>query len=224
MSDKTYQVKRFGDEQEPVVIIDDFSSNPDALVGKLTGAAFNLPPSHYPGVRQAIDATYLAENGARLEDIMRNIFGITKGASVIECNASIVTTPREQLSPFQCFPHFDGVERERLAVLHYLCEPKHGGTAFYRHTSTGYETINAERHSDYSAARQDEYDGSLPPNYFYGDRDGFERIGEVRAKFNRCIIYRSQLLHSGIISNEYDFSPSPTQSRLTLNTFFMGRV
>lgn len=76
-----------------------------------------------------------------LSEVLVKIFGLSKGVSVQECFLSLTTTLPEQLVPLQRFPHVDGGDDGKIAILHYLCGVKQGGTAFYRHKSTGFETI-----------------------------------------------------------------------------------
>ncbi|NNM13576.1 MAG: hypothetical protein HKO58_04570 [Gammaproteobacteria bacterium] len=222
----TYQVLRFGHEQEPIVVVDNFSTNPEELVTIASRSAFNKNNSYYPGIRASAPANYLAQNNSLLEDIIRNIFHIESGVRLLDCNYSLVTTLPDRLTDFQCFPHFDGLEKGRLAVLHYLCGGESGGTAFYRHKNTGFETMDQSRHKEYTSARYREFEQSGPPTKAYatGSTDHFEQIGRIDAKFNRLIIYRGQTLHSGHISENFTFSNDPEIGRLTINTFFMDKA
>ena len=222
MSDD-YGILRFGDEQEPIVVIDDFATAHEALIQTASTQNFNVPPSHYPGIRAPASAKYLEERARIIEDILRNVFDITSGASLIECNYSMVTQAPDSLKPFQRFPHFDSVERGRIAVLHYLCGPQHGGTDFYRHKASGYETLNADRLPDYDALRQSEYETDIGKGYPGPHLRHFETIGSVSAKLNRMLIYRGRMLHSGAIPDDMTFSDNPQIGRLTLNTFLRGR-
>ncbi len=60
-------------------------------------------------------------------------------------------------------------------------------------------------------------------DYINGDTELFQRIGQVPVKFNRCIVYRSNLLHSGDINPTLGLSANPREGRLTLNSFFRFR-
>ncbi|MEO1968780.1 MAG: DUF6445 family protein [Sphingomonadaceae bacterium] len=53
----------------------------------------------------------------------------------MEAGFSLVTTPHRQLSPVQRTPHFDSVDPDFYAVMHYLASC--AGTAFYRHRAGG---------------------------------------------------------------------------------------
>ena len=55
---------------------------------------------------------------------------------------SLITTPAQQLSAIQTLPHFDTNSPNLIAIIHYLGEGEHGGTGFFRHKKTEFETIN----------------------------------------------------------------------------------
>src|SRR3546814_19658635 len=46
------------------------------------------------------------------------------------------------LAPVQRLPHFDGVEDDLIALLHYVAP--NAGTAFYRHRASGLELVTPE--------------------------------------------------------------------------------
>lgn len=221
-----YKIQSIGKEQEPIVIIDDFFSVPDKLVDIASQSSFIDNSSHYPGIRAEAPSSYLAERQDLLVEIIQTQFGITTGVDVLECNYSLVTFQPAKLSMFQCFPHFDGLERGRLAILHYLCDENFGGTAFYRHKATGYETLNSERYQKYDLQRQAEFKkaGLSEKKYFSGNSNEFEEIANIKAKFNRLVIYRGCSIHSGQIPQNFAFSPDPKKGRLTINTFFMEKT
>jgi hypothetical protein len=136
-----------------------------------------------------------------------------------------VTTRPADLTPIQRLPHFDGLEGERIALLHYLNGQDKGGTAFYRHRGTGFETITAERHAAYDAAlhREVAQHGLPAPAYISGDTALYERIARFEARPNRALIYRGHLLHCAELPDDLDFTPDPRSARLTVNTFLWGQ-
>ncbi|WP_409431965.1 DUF6445 family protein [Litorimonas sp. RW-G-Af-16] len=225
MADREYIVERFGREQEPVVIIDDFYSDPESLIAHATSLPFERRGQFYPGIRAAGNVNYLGERMALLTSILQNEFDVKQGVRVVECNYSLVTTPPHALTPIQCLPHFDGLDRGRFAVLHYLSEAEKGGTAFYRHRGTGFETMNEERFETYKKALHTEAaELGLPPQrYFNQSTSQFEQVLNVPAKPNRLIIYRGVTLHSGYIPDDLELSDDPMMGRLTLNTFLQDK-
>ena len=220
-----FKVYTFGNEAEPVVVIDHFSSDAGALLSAAKTASYGPAGRHYPGERAPAPADYLKARGELLGAVLGDVFGFRRGADLIECNYSVVTTPPHALTPIQRLPHFDGADTGKLALLHYLCPAEAGGTAFYRHRATGFETISAGRLAAYDGALRAEIaEAGLPPAaYFAGSSAQFERIGEVGAAFNRMVIYRGITLHSGDILQPERIGQGIETARITLNTFLSAR-
>ena len=118
-------------------------------------------------------------------------------------------------------PHFDTTAANQLAVVHYLCGPEHGGTSFYRHRSTGFETISHERLHRYAATLKREVMTEHPPSakYMEGDDSLFVRIAKFEARCNRALIYPSSVLHSGDIPRVWPPETPLRAVRLTVNSF-----
>ena len=216
-------VQQFGQEQEPVVIIDNFCGELDHLIAAGQAARYK-PVLGYPGVRSPANVNYLSPQADRLADVIYKVFGFSTGFRVESCNYSIVNIPPDQLAPNQRIPHYDDAGSDLLALLHYTGGSETGGTAFYRHRRTGYETVNPERQNTYRAAlREDDKTYGPPPlEYCYGDNDRYEMIGEIEARPDRMAIYRGRTLHSGIIHSDLPLVADPKRGRLTVNTFVIG--
>ncbi len=216
------RVERIGAERAPVMVIDDFL--PDAVAWRHVAARQNYKPIQghlYPGVRAPAPDAYI-EHVTALQEIVRETFDLDHcDLRGWESDFSIVTTPRGQLTLLQCIPHFDTNRLTQIAVLHYLCDLKGGGTAFYRHRDTGFEVISAERRDAYFASVQEGIKAGRGPRqtYITGDTDLFEQIYATDAVFNRAIIYRSASLHSGNLPADFELKPDPVEGRLTANTF-----
>lgn len=213
---------RQGREKQPVVVIDSFFESPDDLVEDAEFLHFSRFGEHYPGVRARVPEQILSGMVERVERAAADVFGV-RALSVIDAFYSLVTTRPEALNPIQRMPHFDGVEHERLALLHYLVRDDRGGTAFYRHRSTGFESVDAERLPSYrQALEQDLANGFPGPGYIAGDTDLFEEIAVHRGIFNRAILYRSNTLHCARLPTDTLFTPDPGSGRLTINIFLTG--
>jgi hypothetical protein len=218
-------VERIGNEQQPVIVIDDFVADPTRLRAIAEAQAYRPMGRHYPGLRAEVAADDVAAFLDPIQPLIAETFGFRGEAAVISAGYSIVTTPPSALTPIQRLPHFDGLESERVALLHYLGNASQGGTAFYRHRSTEYETISADRHATYDAAlHRDVARHGLPqPAYITGDTPLFERIARFEARPNRALIYRGHLLHCADLPADLEFTPDPRRARLTVNTFLFGR-
>lgn len=221
MSGASIDVRYFGCEREPIAIVEGFSPNPERLRNVAAGAAFADHDLYYPGVKAPIPADYFSDSREIIASVMQDAFGMESGADVLRASFSIVTSPPHQLSIEQRMPHVDSIEAGRMAILHYLALDDTDGTAFYRHRSTGYETLNAARSDDYFKALNDDIRrlGAPPPAYICGDTPLFEEIGHVDGAYNRALIYRGRLLHSGAISAGRELSADPLRGRLTIASF-----
>ncbi|GAA0316564.1 hypothetical protein GCM10009087_28740 [Sphingomonas oligophenolica] len=218
------QVERFGNEQQPVVVIDGFAPDPCRFTDDAAFLSFRPIGEHYPGIRAVVAPVMLRDLLQALSPVIADIFGLAP-FEVIDAFYSLVTTPASALAPIQRLPHFDGVEDGRLALLHYLSPDPRGGTAFYRHRATGFESIDAARLCTYRAALDaDLRRTGLPgPAYIAGDTPLFEQIARFDAVFNRAILYRSTTLHCADIPEDMALSADPSTGRLTVNTFLGPR-
>ncbi len=217
-------VRRMGREGEPLVIIDGYSGMVDTLLEAAYAAQYQPAGASYPGIRSWADPSYLDQRRDLMMQIMTQVFGFTKGVRLEASTYSIVTLNEQELGPRQRIPHYDHAGGEIIAVMHYLLGPETGGTAFYRHRRTGFETIMPAREAAYNAAlAQDEREHGMPPaRYCYGDTDWFELIDEVEAQPDRLVLYRGRQLHSGVIPGASILSSNPRDGRLTINMFLEG--
>ena len=223
-------LRRVGESQSPVVVIDDFSG----MVAQAAAAAIAMAPfprianSLYPGVRRVITE---ADNDAYryVERLCSDAAQFIAGAfeldrfNLIEASFSLVTTPPDRLAPLQRMPHFDSTDPNYLALLHYLRVPQGTGTAFFRQRSTGIEEVRESNVETFIATAHRE-GRSLSQNsgYIRGSDALFEQIDSIEAVADRLIIYRGSLLHSGIIPDSMPLSGDPAAGRLTTNIFVRG--
>lgn len=217
----TVRVETIGHEQTPIVIIDDALQTPQAHIDNARQQNFKPLAPHYPGIRAPATRAYLAEMMPGILPILRDTFGFAHGADVAECFYSLVTTPPGDLKPMQRLPHIDGFGDEKLALLHYLSPHDSGGTYFYRHRTTGFETVPQARFEEYrSSVNGDAKRLGIPePAYPSGDTEMFERTHIVDAKFNRAVIYRGISIHAVGLPDDFSFAPNVDEGRLTVNTF-----
>jgi len=213
-----------GMEQRPVAVVERLSLDPEALIAYAeNGEPFRaVSGDFYPGVRKPAPPGYAKALCAQYGEILRDRFAMPADSvpRVIFSAMSITTTEPNRLRPVQRVPHFDTSEANQLAIVHYLCGPEHGGTSFYRHRSTGFETIGQERIHRYSTLLKREVMTEPPAaRYIAGDDALFVRIAGYEACCNRALIYPSNCLHSGDILRLASPEDSPRVARLTVNSF-----
>jgi hypothetical protein len=215
------RVHRIGREAQPLVIIDNFASDPDALRAAAIASRFGPAEHHYPGLRAPLPAEYMPGQQPVIAEVLGDIFGQSGTLQLIDASFSMVTSEAAALSIDQRLPHCDAFVVERIALIHYLSPEGDDGTAFFRHRSTGFETIDEVRAPIYfdQLGAEIRYGGEPPLAYVTGDTPLFERTMLAEARYNRALIYRSYLLHSGAISPGAVLSPDPAQGRLTITAF-----
>lgn len=107
------------------------------------------------------------------------------------------------------FIHADQNCAQWACVL-YLNPPNqcHGGTAFWKHKATGLEALPAGRIEEfYQSINQD---GNDPASW--------EMTGLVGMKYNRAVLYNSQMFHSRY--PEQGWGTGPSDGRLIWTAFF----
>jgi len=223
------QLERLGHEGEPLLSVSAVLEDPKKLIDyaatQVTFEPVHGPAGGYPGVRAPAPLDYVGKLVRRLSPSIERAFGLKQvKLARAECSFSIVTLPPEQLAPLQRIPHTDTDDPLQFAILHYLCGPEMGGTAFYRHKATRFEAITSERRSSYEAIRDRELASMRDDaGYITGDNGFFEQIGTTSAAVDKVVVYRSHLLHSGQIPPDLPLVADPRRGRLTANIFVSYR-
>lgn len=218
----TVQRLAVGREQAPLLVVDNLVADPDGLREQAARAEFAPIGRFFPGIRAAAPAAYQAFIVRELAPLILEHFGLAgRTLAFSMCHFSIVTTPPARLHAVQRIPHFDSVDEQGLATIHYLFRRAYGGTAFYRHRKTGFETIDAGRRADYFRSLEAENGGpDMPPAaYIDGDTALFEQVARQDGVFNRLLVYRRNALHSGCIGADFVPDANPLTGRLSINSF-----
>lgn len=232
-SGSSVKLLHVGNEKTPIIIIDNFVCDANELI-EVANTAFKDNgfmtqfSDYYPGIRKNAPSHYQHKLAEQLLSLLRlhQAFEGLKSLQIIMSAFSIATTPPKQLRPIQMLPHFDTPKSNQLAMVHYLCDESHGGTSFYRHESTGFETITDSRHLHYrEIIKRQAMESKLHenPHYIDGDTRLFTRLLSVKAKMNRAVIYPSNILHSGNIKPAGGLSSAPSTGRLTISSFITMR-
>lgn len=210
-----------GEEREPVVQIDDFAPHPESLRDIADRLPFAPIGTYYPGLRAAATSAYFEAVGPVIFSAIREFFGGAGQIEVLRCYYSLMTFAPDKLMLAQRIPHVDALDDNQIAVLHYLSHDHSDGTAFFRHRSTGFETVNEPRQARYEAALQSDFAkfGEPEAAYIGADNPMFEMIGEYPARFNRALIYRGKLLHCASMRTPERLSDKPRTGRLTVASF-----
>lgn len=216
------KAERIGKEGGVVVTIDNFLLDADQMVEYAAkGAYFTPAGALYPGVQSPLPAPYPLYAHFFTQALIPEAFSLGS-LDVIDCRAtfSMMTVPPEKVGIRQRIPHMDMPDPNHIVLLHYLFDDPDGGTAFYRHRKTGFESMNPEQRKVYEEVLKDEIEAHPQDEYICGTTPIFEQIARYPAVFNRAILYRSHTLHAAAVPPGYALSRDPRQGRLTANTVF----
>jgi len=219
-------ISHFSTQDHRLVTFDGLLAEPESVIEQAFLQNFARITPQYPGVRAPLDPAACAYLLGALAPVLDQRFAAPGTRWEMQAWFSLVTTPPAALAPIQRLPHVDGTDPRQIAMMLYLHRPKapsaHGGTAFFRHRSTGLEALTAEDYPRYAAALQaDVARTGLPPAAYTTDgAPHFERIHVVPGHFNSAVFYRGNILHSGVIDNAAPLSADPREGRLTINAFF----
>lgn len=222
------QTLYMGDENNKVLCFDDFLINPNALIDHARQSTFSpyaaaAQRKGYPGVRAPAPADFGSQLRGQIGEMVKREFAIPAAANItpLQDAMCLMTVPETELGPLQRIPHFDASNPQFFAALLYLCGEEHGGTGFYRHNSTGYESITPERCDNYLDLSYEELNTVKPPRHYFSESDNFfTKIGFIPARFNRLVVYRGCVLHSANILSTLSLNLDPGAGRLTANIFF----
>ena len=216
------EVSAIPPENHVFVTIPDFLEDPDSVIQAATLQKFAKITPQYPGLRAPLDEAVCDTWLEQLAPMLDDAFGRSETGWQMQAWFSIVTARAEDLIPLQRFPHVDGTDPNQLAMMLYLHTTGHGGTAFFRHKSTGLEALTDETFPQYrDALQRDVAETGLPPARYPSDGSPhFERIHTCAGAFNEAVFYRGNLLHSGVIDSDAELPADPRTGRLTINAFF----
>ena len=216
------QITAFSAQNHRLVTLEGLLEAPEQVIADSFLHNFAKISPQYPGVRAPLDRAACAHWLAQLSPLLDQWFAPQRGPWAMQAWYSIVTTAPADLLPIQRLPHVDGTDPAQIAMMLYLHRTAHGGTAFFRHRSTGLEALTADDFPRYAKALHDDVARTgLPPAAYPTDgAPHFDCTHVVPGAFNRAVFYRGNILHSGVIDNAAPLPADPREGRLTINAFF----
>lgn len=216
------QLQHVSQERQPLLVVDDVLADPDAMIDAAREAGFYTPEhTHYPGLNAPLPESYYRTVVTALRGPIAAAFGLSSDAYLKYFGFfALATTSVREAQPIQKIPHHDGPDPQRLAMVHYLCRGDHGGTGFFRHKATGFESVDRDREGAYVDIAQAQMTarGVGAAVYAGADMADYELIGRADCVFNRLIVYRNHVLHSALLGPSAG-SADPGEGRLTANGF-----
>ena len=127
------ELRRVGNCQAPVVVIDDFSGDAEGLVAIAQALApYDDAGNYYPGLRRIITEAdeaanlYVERTCEAAAQFVAGAFDVD-GFDLVEASFSMVTADPAELRPAQRAPHFDSTDQKYFALLHYVRVPEGSG-------------------------------------------------------------------------------------------------
>jgi hypothetical protein len=208
------------------LIVDNVYRDPDYVRGLALSLSYHRRAGSYPGY-----FAYLSVSASPVLDLINTLMSDIIGAYLTftfpykdDLVFAIVTDRAADLSPGQRRPHVD--DFCDFAALIYLNPPEQcsGGTSFWRHRPTGMEL--APDGADPASIPTREAPSDQPAA---GDATGYpsdstevwELTHVLPARYNRLVVYNSQLIHSPFYKED-DFGTTLPARRLTQN-FYLDR-
>jgi len=216
------KLRLYGEEQNPLLIIDDVLLNPDDLIDYAAATPFSMPEAtFYPGLNAPLPPAYLQTLLPVLRPSLMRAFGVGDGRLISRAFFALSTRSPEEMVPLQKIPHYDQPDPRCLAMVHYLGRDQAGGTGFFRHGLTGFESIDRTRRDPYMRQVTAELEalGDRLTGYTGPDTPNYDLLEQVEPQFNRLVIYRSHVLHCALF-NGARLTDNPRTGRLTANSFF----
>jgi len=216
------KLRQYGEGQNVLLVIDDVLLNPDDLIESAAATPFSAPEAtFYPGLNAPLPHAYLHTLLPILRPSLIRAFGIGEGRLLSHAFLALSTMEVEDMVPLQKIPHYDQPDPRCLAMVHYLGRDQGGGTGFFRHIPTGFESIDRTRREAYMQRVASELEtlGNRLTGYTGPDTLNYELLETVEPQFNRLVIYRSNVLHCALVDGAR-LTDDPRTGRLTANSFF----
>ncbi len=214
--------QRVGNEEHPVVIIDNLLKNPDDLVEIAVNSQWEQPQNtYYPGPNAPLPSEFKTIIAGLFREFTKAFNFNPNKKVLIKSFFGLTTLPLEEFDAWQKIPHYDRAEPDHLAMVLYLNHDQTGGTGFFRHLPTNFESISPNRVTEYLEYVTNWIDGGAQLNDYAGENTpDYQMFFKVPFKYNRVAIYPSYVLHCALYDGTNN-SADPRKGRLTANTFII---
>ena len=178
----------------PVLFIDDFYADPDAVRAQALEANYDLSIAQYPGRHAIIDDAALREVTDTLARVASALGDRNYRADDFMSDFSIVTTRPQDLLAAQKHPHIDPTP---VLGLVYLTPGSVEGTCFYHNDMLGTAVIQSEaQRAAYGDFLAEHGKRLAPPGYDFTDHPVWKKFYTIEPVFNRFVMYPGNVFHS----------------------------
>ena len=210
----------------PVVVIDGFYENPDAVREFALVQRYGPRQALYPGTHEFLYEGLAPRNEyerqvldtrALVCQVLKDLSGLPLDIADLRTDFSLVTTPARSLTKAQKHPHFD--ETPLLGLI-YLNDPSMGGTVIYRNKPLDRVGLLTEQDQrGYERWVADVAPDPPMESYALDDPDNWEPVFEIEGRYNRFAAYPGFILHwprCNAVPEPFD----PRKARLTQRFVF----
>lgn len=214
-------------ENEDVIIVDNFLKCIEPVVHFATHVAYLEPVGSdgtlFPGKRDVMPEPYYRTFRQLLISLQaRGVFNHEHKALYLHrCKLSLVTQKACELTLLQRIPHIDSTDDNTFAAVHYLSGKESNGTSIYRYIPKNLIKITVQNQHLFSdVIEQTKNNESEHQGYLNNNTALFEQVINIKAKQNRVVLYKSNLLHCANLDNDYEYKGDIKNGRLSISSFF----
>ncbi len=201
---------------EPLLIVDDFYSDPDSVRDNALSCAYSRPEyGNFPGKTAHVPTEAANVVCKKITEYAEKYFQKSIGFKIPidmesrECYYQSIDVPWDEVDEAYKIPHVDYRFRKGLVTvpaLIYLNKPEQcvGGTAFYKNVETNLFKIRSVQ--DFHFVYRNSPDSSWIIH------------NTVQMKYNRLVMYNGNMMHTAFIKPNY-FGTEIENCRLTQNIF-----
>ena len=178
----------------PVLYIDNFYADPDAVRSEALKANYDLSVAFYPGRHAPLASERYAQAARVISTVATRLGDRRYNPEDFRSDFSIVTTRPDDLLPSQAHPHIDPTP---VLGLVYLTPDSREGTSFYYSEYLGTSVITSPeqlaRHTEFLQSRGDEF---APVGYNLDGHAIWRRLYTIEPIYNRFVMYPGNAFHA----------------------------
>lgn len=181
-------------EDCPVLIVDRFYEDPEAVRRLALRGSFDSSLAYYPGLHSTIPPQALTPLFEQLGRLLGALGTAGLAPEHFTSDFSIVTTPASEMLANQKHPHIDGL---LVAGVIYLNPHLEIGTCLFRHLPTGKAMLRNQAEMDEYGAWLRDHGAATQPDTYAIEQDGiWERLHTMAGCYNRLVMYPGNAFHS----------------------------
>jgi hypothetical protein len=178
----------------PVLFVEDFYADPEAVREAAINARYDLSIAQYPGRHAPIPPQEVAPVTKAIAAIATRLGDRVYRPEDFHSDFSIVTTKPGDLLPTQQHPHIDPTP---VLGLVYLTPGSDEGTSFYFNEMLGIAVITTEQERHAHIEFIQRHGAELAPGgYDFTGHRVWRRLYTIEPVFNRFVLYPGNIFHA----------------------------